>query len=144
MKTPRDILFARHQAATPKLDALRREILGKELNNQGTKAQRSGLVASLLGCLQIPWRELILPSRRIWTGLAAVWLLIFIVNFSLRDTVSSVTGQPVRTAPTMMSWQVQQRLMNQVLADRVNSPDIDRPRNETPRPRTEHNRTSIA
>ena len=143
MKTPRDLLFARHQAAMPKLDAVRRVVLAEELNNEATKEQCSGLVTSLLGCLQIPWRELVLPNRRIWTGLAAVWLLIFLVNFSLRDTVSSVTGQPVRTAPVMMSWQVQQRLMNQVLADRVITPDIDRPRNETPRPRTEHSRTSI-
>ncbi len=27
MKTPRDILFARHQAAAPKLDAIRRSVL---------------------------------------------------------------------------------------------------------------------
>jgi predicted DNA-binding protein YlxM (UPF0122 family) len=38
MKTPRDILFARHQAAAPKLDAIRREVVA-ELNNQETKEQ---------------------------------------------------------------------------------------------------------
>jgi hypothetical protein len=141
MKTPRDILLTRHQAATPKLDALRRAVLAEEFSAPESKKQKSGMVALLLGCIQVPWRELVLPSRRVWTGLATMWILIFLVNFSLRDNVSSVTGQPVRTAPVVMSWQVQQRLMNQVLADRVLVPDIDRPRTVTPRPRTEHDHT---
>jgi hypothetical protein len=50
MKTPRDILFARHQAAMPKLDAIRCEVV-KELNNQATKeaGQLCFLVTLLFG-----------------------------------------------------------------------------------------------
>lgn len=32
MKTPREILLERHQAAAPKLDAIRREVLDAEFN----------------------------------------------------------------------------------------------------------------
>jgi len=38
MKTPREILFARHQATAPKLDALRREVVAG-LNPHDAKAQ---------------------------------------------------------------------------------------------------------
>lgn len=138
MKTPREILFARHESATPKLDAIRREVV-RELNNQATQKQSfsANFVSSLLGCSNIFWRELIFPCRRIWSGLAAVWLVLFLVNLSQRDDVSSVTGKPVRSAEVMMSVQAQQRWMNELLADRAAPPEADRPRNFTPKPRSE-------
>ena len=54
MKTPRDILFASHQAAAPKLNAIRRAVVN-ELNHQGTKEQSfpDSFVSSLLGCLNL-------------------------------------------------------------------------------------------
>lgn len=138
MKTPRDILFARHQAVAPKLDAIRREVVAG-LNNKGTKklSWLAFLVASLLGCSNKLWQELVWPCRRIWTGLATVWILIFIVNFSQRDNVNSVTGKSVRSGGVVMSLQTQQRWMNELFADRAISSEVDRPRNFSPKPRTE-------
>jgi anti-sigma factor RsiW len=37
------------------------------------------------------WRQLIWPSRRIWTGLAGVWLLILVVNLHLGTGASQMT-----------------------------------------------------
>jgi hypothetical protein len=143
MKTPRDILFARHQAAAPKLDAIRRKTLAG-LNHQDTKAQSwaANFVSWCLGGSNKLWLELVWPCRRIWTGLAAVWILLFIVNFSQRDTVSSVTGKSARSGEVIMSLQAQQRWMNELLADRSVSPEADRPRNFTPKPRTEITETA--
>ena len=145
MKTPREILFARHQSAAPKLDAIRRSVVD-ELNNQDAKTRSFlSIVASLrLCCSNKIWQELVFPCRRIWTGLAAVWLLLFIANFSQREPVSSVTGQPVRSQAVMMSWQAQQRWMNELLADRSAPPEADRPRNGAPKPRTENNEMMTA
>ena len=145
MKTPREILLERHRAVEPKLDTVRRALVG-ELNNKEIKEQRgaNGFTKWYLRFLSQLWRELVLPSRRIWTGLAAVWMVLFVINISQRDNVSSVTGQPVRSAPVMMSWQTQQRLMNEVLADRMAPPDVDRPRNDAPKPRTETNGVKAA
>jgi hypothetical protein len=144
MKTPREILFARHQAAEPRLDALRQTFVAavcdrrhSTVNSEERRSQTAATMAWCLHCLTTPWRELILPSRRIWTGLTATWILVFIINVAQRDPVSSVTGQPVHSAPVMMSWQTQQRLINELLADRSAPPEADRPRNVTPRPRTE-------
>jgi hypothetical protein len=84
MKTPRDILLVRHQTAAPKLDAIRREVLAEKVTP--ARAGGSGALAAVwLNWPVVLWRELIWPSRRIWTGLAAIWILIFIFNFSQRD-----------------------------------------------------------
>lgn len=139
MKTPREILLARHRAAEARLDAIRRTVVAGELNRPDAKAP-SGFVfvASLcVRCSNTVWRELILPSRRIWVGLAAVWLLLVIVNVAGRNPVSSVTGQPVRSPSVMMSWQAQQRWMNELLADRAASPAADRLKSSAPKPRSE-------
>jgi len=84
------------------------------------------------------WRELIFPCRQVWAGLAVVWLLLVVVNVSQRDAVSSVTGKPVHSPMVMMSWQVQQRWMNDLLADRTPAPETDRPRNIAPKPHTQN------
>ena len=153
MKTPREILLARHSAAEPKLDAIRRAAVAvvcdrRILANQSSE-RRSQTAATTPGwttrfaslCLRgltTPWNELILPSRRLWTGLATVWILVFIINFSQRDPMSSVTGQPVHSSAVTMSWQVQQRWMNELFADRSTPPDADHPRITAPKPRSEN------
>jgi hypothetical protein len=143
MKTPRDILFARHQAAAPKLDAIRREVV-RELNNQETKEQSfpASLVSSLLGCSNKFWLELIVPCRRTWSGLATIWVLIFLINLSQRENVSSVTGKPVRSGGAPINLQAQQRWMNELFADRSVPLEAERPRNFAPKPRTEKTETA--
>src|SRR5450432_4218145 len=119
MKTPRDILFASHQNAAPKLDAIRREVVAG-LNHQGTKAQSSAanLVSCCLGGSNKLWLELVWPCRRIWTGLAAAWVLIFIVNVSQRDGSQTVMAKSAPTPEMMMTFRDQQNLLKELLADR--------------------------
>jgi len=139
MKTPRDILFARHQAAQPKLDAIRQSTVAAVCDHQAVEdaapGRRSQTAATTI--FQTVWWELILPCRRIWTGLATVWILLFILNVSQRDNLSSVTGKPVRSGGAVMTLQAQQRWMNELLADRSVPVEADRPRNFSPKPRTE-------
>jgi len=130
MKTPREILLTRHQAVMPKLDAIRREVVSH------LPADRQNEISVHLVARM--WQELILPSRRLWTGLVTVWILIFIVNFAQRDTVNSITGEPARPEQVMMSLQAQQRW-----ADRIAAEDADRPRNFSPKPRTEKSETAV-
>ena len=145
MKTPREILLARHGAIEPKLDAIREAAVGR-LNPQPAKSQTlaTGFWSLCLFGPKILWHELILPSRRLWTGLAAVWCLLFIINVVQRDRVGGSTGQPRRTPAVMLSWQVQQRWMDELLADRSVPPTADRPRMMPPRPRTEENELMAA
>ena len=137
MKTPREILMSRHSSAERKLDSIRSLVIAEELREQKASRSSWNLPALLFWIPNKFWRELIQPSRRVWTALAAVWLLLAVINISQRDSVSSVTGKPVRSPAVMMSWQAQQRLMNELIADRVTSSEADRPKDVRPRPRTE-------
>jgi hypothetical protein len=138
MKTPHDILFARHQAAAPRLDAVRREIVAG-LNHQDAKSQSwVALLASwCLGGANKLWLELVWPCRRIWTGLAAVWLLLFIINLSQRDGSQTMMAKSAPTAEMMMTFRDQQKLLNELLADRALPADAEQPRIFSPKPRTE-------
>jgi hypothetical protein len=138
MKTPRDLLFTRHQAATPKLDAVRREVVSRL-----SAANPPNPDTSSVHLLARFWQELILPCRRTWTGLAAVWILILIVHLSQRDTVNSITGKPADPEQMAMLPQAQQRLLNELLADRADPAEADRPRNFSPKPRTEKSAAAV-
>ena len=141
MKTPREIIFARQQAVMPKLDAIRREVVTR-LDHQDTRAQ-SWAVILLYWCLggsNKLWRELFLPSRRTWTGLAAVWLLLFLINFSQRD--GSPTAGSGSAPMAMMSIRDQQKLLNELFADRSPPMEAEQPRIFSPKPRTEKSEAS--
>jgi hypothetical protein len=78
MKTPREILLARHQPATPKLDAIRESTVAAVYDRR--KPQRNITII-----FENIWRELIFPLRPVWAGLAAVWILILAANLSLNS-----------------------------------------------------------
>lgn len=88
MKTPREILLERHRAAGPKLDSIRHEIVTAEFKSVGQAARLSPtermkkLETGASPVLRLLWRELIWPSRHVWSGLAVVWAVILTVNFS--------------------------------------------------------------
>lgn len=134
MKTPRELLLARHQSAEPKLDAIRQEVVAKmETQNPTTESQNLNLASWCLGGLKMLWLELVFPSRRIWTGLAATWLLILIANFSLqvlsRPTVSGVPTSP----QVVMSLPQQEKLLAQSTAPEEPAA-TEPPRPYVPRP----------
>jgi hypothetical protein len=134
MKTPREILLQRHQAAIPKLDTLRRDAV-----RHMTARQPSRLASWILYFPWNCWCEMIWPARRIWTGLAATWVLLLIANLGLR------AGMPQRTATIsansygfLLSAREQEQLLgefNEPLAPPKAAPPLQPP--FLPRPRTE-------
>jgi hypothetical protein len=139
MKKPRNLLFARHQAVVPKLDAIRQSVVAAvcdRLSEEPLPNARQSQITNTTTVLQAFWRELVFPCRRVWTGLAAVWVLLFIVNFSQRDRMQ--TAAAANSAPmTMMSFRDQQKLLNELFADRSLPVEAERPRIFSPKPRTE-------
>ncbi|MGB7746128.1 MAG: hypothetical protein WBN75_02445 [Verrucomicrobiia bacterium] len=139
MKTPRDILLARHQAAAPKLDAIRREVVAG-LNNKATKEQSrtDALVASLLGCSKQLWLELFWPCRRTWAALAAVWMALFIFNVSQRDKSELAARKlPPPSPEAIMAWRQQERLLAELIGS-SGTGDTERRKIFLPKPRTEN------
>ena len=82
------------------------------------------------------WRELLWPSPQAWAGLAAVWLLIFLVNVSdVRSKTPSNSRIPAPSGEAALILQEQRRLMAELigsparLSDAVTTPD-SRPRSQ--------------
>ncbi|HEY5232751.1 MAG TPA: hypothetical protein VIK35_04375 [Verrucomicrobiae bacterium] len=135
MKTPREILFARHENVEPKLDAIRREIVGQASRLSPFEKEKSETGATPV--LLLLWRELIFPCRRIWTGLAAVWILIFAVNFSQRDPAEMMARKSPAPSPEMiLAFRQQEKLLAELIGS--NEPRIAEPQKSfSPRPSSE-------
>ena len=131
MKTPREILLARHQAAEPKLDAVRDRALAALLLDESTVKRRGpGWLAACREFFRIP--------RAAWGGLAAAWLVIIALNTASRDTVtiSSAPVQEAKRSPeTLQALREQKRLFAELVGFGGNH-DADTPR-FVPRPRSE-------
>jgi hypothetical protein len=69
MKTPRKILFQRHEGATPKLDALREEVLQTQLRPKKAPPVNS-------------WREWLLGFRPHFAAMSAVWIVVLLLHLS--------------------------------------------------------------
>jgi hypothetical protein len=139
MKNPRDILLARHQAAAPKLDAIRREVLVR-LNHKDTKARSwtDNFVSLCLGGSNKLWRELIFPCRRTWAALAAVWMALFIFNVSQRDKSELAARKlPPPSPEAIMAWRQQEKLLAELIGPSGTS-DAERRKIVLPKPRTEN------
>ena len=79
MKTPRELLLKRHEAALPKLDALR---AAAALPARSQLSTFNPQPASL-------WERLFGPNPLAWAGLAAVWVLLLAVNRSGSEAATS-------------------------------------------------------
>lgn len=127
MTTPREILLNRHRAAMPKLDTLRASAL--TTMSHATEQQPPAAFWLLV------WRELFWPGRFAWSGLATVWVLLIALNF-IQHEASSQTKSV--SAPMGVSFREQQRMLNDLLADRTQiNPDADRQKIFSPKPHTE-------
>ena len=66
-----------------------------------------------------------------------VWILIFAVNFSQHDRTPAALAKSVPTAGLMMTFRDQQKMLNELFADRTLPAEAERPRIFSPKPRTE-------
>jgi hypothetical protein len=131
MKTPREILFDRHRAAEPKLDALTRCVV----NNIAVSSACPSF--SLCSLPQSFWREVILPSRRLWAGLAAAWVVILAANLDFRAGSPRLTASisPV-AARNFMSIREQENVVTAFNSLPEPTP-AEPPKSRGPQPRTE-------
>lgn len=137
MKTPREVLLARHQAASPKLDAIRRAAL-EELNNEATKSPRqpASFVAVFLRGSQKLWRELLWPHPAAWAALAGVWLVILGVQFAARDTSPRSFARQAPPSPQVRELLQQQEKLFAELAGLKEAREAGRPKSVAPQPRS--------
>ena len=80
---------------------------------------------------------LLWPHPAAWAGLAAVWVLILVVDFSNRDRSPAMAQNSAPPAPEIMAELKQhQRMLAELIGARESS-DADEPKSAAPRPRSE-------
>lgn len=130
MKTPRDILLARHQTVDAKLDEIRHEAV-------------AGLAARPVSESKMPfvlklWRELIWPCRRTWTGLAAAWLMLALFNLSQSNHNQVVTAQSSTSPGEMrLAYQEQRRVLAEIIGPSFSFSPTEPPRRPSHQPRSQ-------
>jgi anti-sigma factor RsiW len=85
------------------------------------------------------YRGVIWPYRRIWAGLAVVWMVILAGNFSLHENSPVLAAKSSPASPEMIvALKEQQNILAELLADHSAPMVADRPKSFLPKPRTEN------
>jgi hypothetical protein len=115
----------------------RDEILAAARKVSPVKGPQPVVDHSFLSVLNRRLASLFWPHPVAWGGLAAVWILLFMVNFSLRDNVPALAEKTVLQSPVVVAQlKQQQRLLAELLGPN-DLPEADRPKIFVPKPRSE-------
>jgi hypothetical protein len=82
-------------------------------------------------------REIFWPAPAAWAGLAAVWIFIFAVNFSMRDASPRIAEKSAPPSPEVIVELKKQQLLFAELMGPHETPDADRQKIFAPKPRSE-------
>ncbi len=91
MKTPREILFQWHQAAEPKLDAIRETAVASVYDRR----THSPAVTDR----RYNWREFFLSLRWHLAGMGAAWLMIVLLNLNIGYATTLASAIPSGKIP---------------------------------------------
>ena len=84
------------------------------------------------------WQDVIWPWRRVWAGVAAVWLVILAGNLSLREPSSAITAKSAAPSQeAIASFRDQQKILAELLAGDSAPRYAERQKIFSPKPRTE-------
>lgn len=92
---------------------------------------------SWLSTLNAQLSTFLWPHPRAWAGLAAVWILIFAVDFSMRDKSPIVAEKVSPPSPEIIAELKKEHLMYAELIGARDISDVDRSKLRVPSPRTE-------
>ncbi|MEI7730589.1 MAG: hypothetical protein WCO56_13525 [Verrucomicrobiota bacterium] len=137
MKTPREVLLARHQAANAKLDALRREFVA-EFNGTAPKYEP----VRNAGFLNQLWLELFWSSRKVWLGFVTTWMVLGLMHVVCLGTADSAMARAETDSPQMLALLREQNRLRVELTEALRSePAAVSP--FRPSPRSEANPVSL-
>jgi hypothetical protein len=138
MKTPREILLEKHAHMTSPLDAVRRKTVAS-LREQKDEQVEIPLWTKL-------WRELILPCRRIWTGLAVAWVMaagLMLMTMDYSSGESSHLAVAIKKNDLRVALLEQKQLMAELLFNDQSRPAAKEPESSRLSPRSERGRACL-
>ena len=107
-----------------------------QLNEESVR----GPAAGQMGWRQVVGRELkalVWPNPKAWAGLAAVWALIAIMNFSMRDTTPQTAEKSAPPSPAAVAELRNQQRMFVELSGQGETQEADRQKNIPLKPHSE-------
>ncbi len=117
MKTPRELLLARHADARPRLDALRAAALAELPSTRPSVPSPSPSLTATL------WEQLVVAGRPAWAALGAAWVLILLLNTTSPATMErSVVATASPRSPEVEAMLTAQRQLWVELTAPANPP----------------------
>jgi hypothetical protein len=140
MKTPRELILARHRAALPRLDAIRHRQVAALRRGAASRRTKA---ASGLARWRTALRERMSPVRPAWVGLGVAWLLVLALRLPLYLAPAPVFATPTVAPPVRVLspvWRAELAARQRLRADLLGlrpaaSAPSDRPASEADRPR---------
>jgi hypothetical protein len=156
MKTPRDLILEKHRHAEAKLAAIRPEDLAaatrsvapverpeaqpllplRSLRGRGegwgevrVRFLGRGDRINLYSVAQNFWHESILPWRRVWAGMATVWLGIFVLNVASHGAPQTTVAKasPADSRVVLAAWRERRQVLAQLLGPASPAAEAVRP-----------------
>jgi hypothetical protein len=114
----------------------RAEILAAAREEQAIRHASSVIRRSWLSNLNSQLSTILWPHPKAWAGLAAVWICIFILNFSIRDKAPVVAEKSAAPSPeVIVELKRQQRMLAELIG--ANQAREAEPARFLPLPRSE-------
>ena len=104
---------------------------------RASSIERRGQERHWLSTLNSQLSNVFWPHPKAWAGLAAIWVFIFIVNFSIRDKMPVVAEKSAPPSPEIIVELKQQQRMLAELIGSSQAREADLPK-FFPLPRSEH------
>lgn len=139
MKTPRDILLARHRAAEPKLDQIRAGVLAELTVNARPEPRRSRTPEPRKFFSTLRFALGLLRALRLnAVGLGCVWLLILFFRLATPEPPINNSARALASGSALQAAMVeQQRLLAELGELPVSRFPKEAPKAAAPRPRSE-------
>jgi hypothetical protein len=92
---------------------------------------------SFLSTINSQLSTLFWPHPKVWAGLAAIWVFIFLLNFSMRDKAPMVAERTAPPSPEVIAELKQQQRMFAELIGSTEARVADRQKMYSPKPHSE-------
>ena len=146
MKAPREVLFEQHQAAEPKLDAIREKVVAGLAPDAPVRARRMPpAVPRRVSAFEAGWRQFWWSLRWHLAGLSAAWLVVVALSI---DSAPAPTREVARQdAPSRRQLLAALRENQRQLHELIGAPAAEpapEPQELPPSPRSQLQPLSMA